>query len=173
MLAGVVVGALCVGFLVGKSGVAGVGGTTNFDAIALTEGFTNTGATTLASTTATTFKVGQTGTQMNRSNRGICYIKAYATTIAASSTVKVDCQATALSSVSISALPGIAVGDFVSVSLSTTTAGTTSNGIVLTGAAASTTNGYIELTLSNLTGATFTWPTSGAATGTASYAGGN
>ncbi len=117
-------------------------------------------------------KIGEAGTTLTRVNGGICYIKAYATTIAASSTATVDCQAKAAvgsSTTPGTALKGVKYNDPVIVNLSTTTAGTTFAGLILAGASASSTQGYITLRLSNLTGGTFTWPTTGIATGTASY----
>lgn len=138
--------------------------------------FTSTGqgnGVIMASTTITAEKVGQTGTQITRINTGICYIKAYAATIAASSTAAVDCQATAVVDPSgASALTGVTMGDNVLVQLSTTTAqlSTAGNlGLTITGASASTTSGYIVLRIANMLGTTFTWPIGTAATGTASY----
>jgi len=123
-----------------------------------------------AASLTSTLKVGSSGTNVSRLNHGTCYLRPYAATIAASSTAAVDCQATAgWDADGASALTGVTDGDFVQATLSTTTAGTTSNGVALTGASASTTQGYIVLHVSNLTGTTFTWPTSGAASGTASY----
>ena len=117
-----------------------------------------------------------TGTQFQRMNGGTCYIQAYATTIAASTTALVDCQATAavggITTANDTALTGVTFGDNVIANLSTTTAqsGTTGNlGLVVTGVSASTTSGYITLKIANMNGTTFTWPLTGAATGTASY----
>lgn len=131
-----------------------------------------------------TFKVGSAGTAINRWNRGICFVKPYATTIAASSTATVDCQATAATG-SItgptSALAGVAFGDVVNTTLSTTTASgggvtgstVTGMGLAIQGASASTTQGYITLIVANQTGGTYTWPLTGIATGTVSYTAGN
>lgn len=114
--------------------------------------------------------VTRTGTTFTRLNGGTCYIKAYATTIAASSTAQVDCQATAaVSANGIAALTGVTFGDSVIATLATSTAGTASNGLVITGASASSTAGYVTLYISNLTGTTFTWPVTGTATGTVHY----
>ncbi len=122
---------------------------------------------------AVSIKIGTTGTKTNQTNWGTCYILAYATTITASSTAAVDCQKTAavgtITTASASALVGVRFGDNIQVTLSTTTAGSTFMGLNIIGAAASTTNGYISLRIANLTGTTFTWPTSGTATGTVSY----
>ena len=114
-------------------------------------------------------------TQINELNAGTCYIWTYATTIAASSTALVDCQARAGVSAAGggSALTGVASGDFVNVTLATTTAGSTFMGLNVIGATASNTAGYIQLRLVNLTGDTYTWPTTGTASGTASYISGN
>ncbi len=122
---------------------------------------------------AVSLKVGPTGTKVNQTNSGFCYIQAYAATIAASSTAAVDCQARAavggLTTASTTALAGVKFGDSVTANLSTTTAGSTFMGLQLIGVSASTTAGYISFRVANLTGTTFTWPTSGVATGTASY----
>lgn len=111
-----------------------------------------------------------TGTQLNQFNFGTCYIKPYATTIVASSTAVVDCQATALVGQNgISPLTGIVAGQVVQAELATSTAGTTFLGLTVDAVSASTTSGYIQITIANLTGTTFTWPTSGTASGTATY----
>lgn len=124
--------------------------------------------TYLASTGSLT--VGSSGTAIARVNTGTCYIKAYATTIAATSSAEVDCQATAAVSASgIAPLTGITFGDAVSATLSTTTAGSVVGGLAITGVSASTTAGYISIRIVNLTGGTYTWPTTGSATGTATY----
>ena len=117
-----------------------------------------------------TVKIGSSGTAASRLNFGTCYIKAYAATIEATSTATVDCQGTAAVDASgISALTGVTFGDQVSLTISTTTAGTTVNGLSVSAAAASTTAGYITAQIYNGTGGTFTWPVTGVATGTASY----
>jgi len=117
-----------------------------------------------------TLTTGSSGTAVARQNVGTCYIRPYAATIAATSTAKVDCQATAAWNASgMSALAGVTAGDIVSVTLATSTAGTTLGGLNVTGASASTTAGYIELYINNLTGTTYTWPTTGTASGTATY----
>lgn len=124
----------------------------------------------LGAASTTGLLVGNAGTNFTRLNGGTCYIKAYATTIAATSSTQVDCQATALVAKNgPSALSGITYGDSIVATLATSTAGTTSSGLVITGVQASSTAGYITLYISNLTGATYTWPTTGAATGTAYY----
>jgi hypothetical protein len=114
-----------------------------------------------------------TGTILNQVNAGFCYIQAYATTIAASSTAKVDCQGTAavggITTATNTPLTGVLAGDKVTGTLATSTSGTTFLGLDLVGMSASSTAGYIQLILSNDTGATFTWPTTGTATGTVSY----
>lgn len=149
------------------------GNCTDFDAVNTSAGYyvddvsviTGTGGLKIGGSDATT---------INQLNAGTCYIRPYAATITASSTAKVDCQGTAAWNASgVSALTGVTAGDWVQAKLATSTAGTTSNGLVITGASASTTPGFIELYISNLTGGTFTWPTSGTASGTASYLSGN
>ena len=117
-----------------------------------------------------------TGTTMTRINTGTCYIKPYATTIAASTTAIVDCQGrAAVGTITgpTTALTGVSDGDFVVLTLSTSTARTggvsIGSGLSVVGASASTTAGYIQLVVNNGTGDTFTWPVTGAASGTASY----
>ncbi len=114
--------------------------------------------------------LGLNGTAINRLNTGQCFFAPSGTTIAASTTVPVDCQATAFISTTAEApLQGVTLGDAVVVEMSTTTSGSVSNGISDTGCSASTTQGYITCEVSNTTGATYTWPTTGSASGTASY----
>lgn len=114
--------------------------------------------------------IGSTGTTLNNVTTGTCYMAPSGTTIAASSTGTVDCQATAAVSKSgESALIGVQSGDHVVVTLSTTTASNTYLGLTVIGATASSTNGYITLLLSNETGQAYTWPTTGTASGTASF----
>lgn len=83
-----------------------------------------------------------------------CYIRASSQTIAASSTVQVDCQATA--GAGTSALNGVQAGDRVFVTMGTTSP-TTFLGLQVLGASASSTAGYITLNVLNGTGDTFTW----------------
>lgn len=104
------------------------------------------------------------GTTVQGLNIGKCVIFPYATTIAASSTAVVDCQAGAVGT--LAPLTGVTANDNVQITLASTTS-SVSNGLVLTGASASTTNGYITLRVSNLTGATYTW--AAAATTSISY----
>lgn len=115
-----------------------------------------------------------TGSPVSQHNFGFCYIQPYATTIAASSTANVDCQGTAAigspTNMAVDTpLTGVNNGDVIVASLSTTTAGTTFLGLSLLSVSASTTNGYITARLSNGTGGTFTWPTTGTASGTLTY----
>lgn len=119
--------------------------------------------------------IGSTGTPENNSAWGTCYVKAYATTIAASSSASVDCQATAAVDASPNRigtpLAGVQPNDSVIAIFSTTTAGTAGigSGIEVLGASASSTAGYITLLVGNGTGATYTWPTNLNATGTVQY----
>jgi len=129
----------------------------------------NNRVTLTASSTARTFKIGETGTQVTRVNVGTCYMRPYAATIAATSTALVDCQGTAAWDANgTSALAGVTAGDFVVVSAATTTESTLA-GLHVIAASASTTPGFIQLRVSNLTGTTFTWSTSATASGTASF----
>lgn len=114
--------------------------------------------------------IGDKANRLYEVNSGVCYLRPYAATIAATSTVNVDCQGTAAWSANgVSALTGIVYGDACQLTLATTTAGATSGALHVAGVTASTTSGYIGVNISNLTGTTHTWPVSGSASGTASY----
>jgi len=118
--------------------------------------------------------IGTSGTAVNRVNFGTCNFLPDATTIAASSTARVTCQA-GTDTTGLTALTGVTSGDEIIITLSTTTAaagkaiGASFGGLSLIGATASNTAGYIETLILNETGGTYTWPTSGTASGTASY----
>lgn len=92
------------------------------------------------------------GTQVNGINFGQCYIRAYAATIAASSTAVVDCGG----GTGFTALNGVTTGDTVQAQFATTTP-TADLGLDIIGASASTTPGWLSLVVSNGTGATYTW----------------
>lgn len=119
--------------------------------------------------------VGTIGSATREANlsMGPCYFAPSATTIAASTSIAVDCQATAgVAAAGESALAGVLNNDNIQITLSTTTArsGVGSSGsLVVGGASASSTPGYITVWLWNQTGTTYTWPTVGSASGTAYY----
>jgi len=128
------------------------------------------------SVTQNDMTIGNSGTALERVNTNECYFAPSAATIAASSSVTVDCQATAAWHASGgSALTGVTSGDNVVVMLSTTTSSRSDGtvlagqGISITGCSASTTAGFIPCRVNNLTGTTYTWPTASAASGTASF----
>ena len=131
--------------------------------------------TALPFKTTSTMQIGTNGTLMNRLNYGQCYVQAYATTIAASTTAQVDCQGTAatfgLNTANDTTLTGVTLGDNVVATFATSTSVVAGayGSITIVGASASTTSGYISLRVENLTGTTFTWPIGGNATGTVSY----
>lgn len=134
-----------------------VDGASWFDGLmTLAAGLGVTGDTTLASTTATTFKVGQEGTGATRINHGVCNIHAASNTIAATTTTQVDCQSGTGTQTAISDMPAWAAGDATFLSMATTTS-TVFEGLSILGVNASTTAGYITLDLYNGTGDTFTW----------------
>jgi hypothetical protein len=168
--------------LVGGNQSASLGGVTNYDTVGASglqlgancnDSYKNCTPSVTYNSSGFSIGSGSTGTALTRVNTGTCYILPYAATIAASSTAVVDCQGTAAifntNTTLATALTGVTNGDNVIANFSTTTATTVSNGIVVTGAAASTTAGYITLTVSNLRGTTFTWPVTGSATGTVYY----
>lgn len=191
LAAGVLVAiVIALGTLLGghKSSVGAIsptdGSASNFTELTASAGLAVGSSQQFQISSAGVMTLGTSGTAINRLNRGICFIKPYATTITASSSATVDCQGTAaVGSITgaASALTGVAFGDSVNVTLSTTTAsggslqGTvlTAMGLSVVGASASTTSGYITLIIANGTGATYTWPITGSATGTASYTAGN
>lgn len=121
-------------------------------------------------TTAGNSTFGSSGTAVAQLNYGSCNLLPDATTIAASSTARVTCQG-GTDTTGFTALTGITSSSKIIGSLSTTTAGSVFEGLVLTGVTASTTSGYIETRISNQTGDTYTWPVSGSASGTMQYIG--
>jgi hypothetical protein len=103
-------------------------------------------------------------------NFGSCNIRPYATTIAASSTAQVDCQAAAqFGSGPGTALAGITASDNIQANLGTSTQGTLFGGLRLRTQIGSSTPGWITLFVENDTGTTYTWSTSANASGTAQY----
>lgn len=96
---------------------------------------------------------GAMGDTLNQANFGFCNLKPSITTIAASSTVAVDCGGSANGS---TALNGVIAGSVVQLQFSTTTP-TTFEGIGIQGVSASSTSGFITALVYNGTGATFTW----------------
>lgn len=97
--------------------------------------------------------VGSSGTASTNLAFGTCNINAAATTIAASSTVTVDCGS---GSNGRTALTGVQAADTVFLHLATTTP-TTFGGLRILGYSASSTTGYLTALIYNETGATFTW----------------
>lgn len=133
------------------------------------QGITND--STLTQTGAAT--IGSSGTAVAQLNYGTCQLQPDSATIAASTTARVTCHGGNWSAgqAAFTALTGITSSSKILGSLSTTTAGSTFEGLVLTGVTASTTAGFIETRISNQTGDTYTWPTSGSASGTMQYIG--
>lgn len=144
-------------FFVPHGGSTLVGNTTQ-DFWDTAEGYKVDGTTVIDGSGRMT--LGTSGTQVTGFNFGTCYILAYATTIAASSSATVECQGS--TNGTPSTLAGIANGDSVAMSFPTSTPATL-GGLRILGASASTTSGYITMTVWNGTGGTFTW-TSAAST---------
>jgi hypothetical protein len=105
--------------------------------------------------TSGTFKVGASGTSLAGIVTGSCTIWAPATTIAASTTQQVECQSSTSGSLA-SGLSGV-TSDSTCVLRMASSTNTTSNGLVMGGTSASSTDGSIVGQVSNLTGGTFTW----------------
>ena len=121
--------------------------------------------------------IGSSGTAIAQENYGSCNLLPDATTIAASSTARVTCQG-GTDTTGMTALTGITSTSKIVGTLSTTTAAAgiaiganAFGGLELLGATASTTSGYIETLIINNTGGTYTWPTTGSASGTMQYIG--
>jgi len=99
-----------------------------------------------------TTQIGANGTKLNHLISGIAQVIAYANTIAASSSARVDLGTTGAVG---GTLTGVVAGDACD-GFATTTVGAWL-GVDVIGSFASTTNGYCTLQLANNTGATFTW----------------
>lgn len=104
-------------------------------------------------TFASTTRNGSTGTDIVRTNSGFCNIRSHATTIAASTTQTVECNAGTTSNV---ALTGVTAADRVLLGQGTTTS-TVFAGLQIRGVSASSTSGSITVIVFNGTGGTFTW----------------
>ncbi len=111
-----------------------------------------TAAWSAAQTFTSTVQFGSSGTALTQIKKGTCTIFAYATTIAASSTGNVDCQAGVAA---LTSLGDVLKTDLVFIQMPTSTP-TTSNGMQYY-ASASSTSGFISLRVINNTGTTFTW----------------
>lgn len=120
------------------------------------------GVTNYDSLQVKTLQVGTTGTIIGNVVTGTCNLLPAATTIAASSTATVDCQASATGQPAV-ALTGVTAGDAVQLQYGTTTS-TLYTGLRIVGANASSTPGYITALIFNGTGATYTWATNGTST---------
>lgn len=106
------------------------------------------------STTAGTLTVGSNGTAISEILKGTCVLTNYGTpgqgidaNHAATSTVLYQCAATSGGT----AITGVASGDLTIVQFATSTPGLL-NGFAIVGSTASTTNGYINVLVTNLTG---------------------
>lgn len=97
-------------------------------------------------------QVGSNGTLLTQYNAGTCVAKDTAT-IAASTTKQVDCGGGYNGATALSGVSAPAIVQFTS----TTSMPTTYAGLVVLGASASSTAGFITLNIYNGTGATFTW----------------
>jgi len=162
----IVVGIIAIIELFTPVGKAIFAGVTNYDILDTTDGYRVDGTTVIDGTG--NLAIGTSGTSIDKIITGTCNLLPDATTIAASSTARVTCQA-GTDTTGLTAISGITSGDVILGTLSTTTATLTSNGLVVIGITASNTAGYIETSISNLTGGTYTWPTTGSASGTLNY----
>lgn len=134
-------GALLLGIasiLLSLTHTPNVGGVTNYDTLFVKS-----------------LKVGPNGSIIGGVYASACNLLPAATTIAATTTLAVDCQASA---VGLPQLPltGVQAGDAVQIQQSTTTP-TLFEGLQIRGASASSTPGYITVLVYNGTGNTYTW----------------
>ena len=122
---------------------------------------------TTAAVTQNKITIGNSGTAVGTANFGTCHIFLGAGggtyVLAASSTVKLDCQGTdtlRVGPAASAALTGVTVGDSVFVSATTSFPLITDRGsLKITGVAASSTAGYIVVTFVNDLGASVTLAT--------------
>lgn len=135
-----------------------IGSATNFYSIVLDSSLTAVGITNTGTITQ-----GSSGNAVTQYNFGKCAIWANAQTIAASTTKNVDCSSTGRAG---GTLTGITSTSNVIVT-ATSSLSSTYLGVRILSARASTTAGYITLSLKNLTGTTFTW--SGTSSSTIAY----
>lgn len=103
--------------------------------------------------TSTSFKIGANGSTFDTMKSGTCTLFSYDNTIAASTTDTVDCSG-ALNG--LTAISGIASGDNCQL-WATTTMSSTFLGLDIQFSHSSTTAGYIQAAVRNMTGDTYTW----------------
>lgn len=123
------------GITVGSDGLVVNGAST------LAGAFSNTSATTLASTTATSLKTGQLGTQATLEKWGTCNLIG-TPTITATSSAPMDC-----------AITGIVAGDNLTLHMATTSRISAASYWSIVGYSASSTSGYATVNIYNGTGA--------------------
>ena len=142
------------------SGISTLGGngtaSTTVDASGNTSIVGTLGVTGLSTLTGGA-KVGASGSTLNQIVKGTCslYSGSGITTIAATSTLNLDCQANGGVGVA-SPITGIASGDTVFIQTPTSFPAGVFTGLRVLGATASSTTGYIQVALYNGTGATYT-----------------
>lgn len=110
--------------------------------------------------TARKFTLGLTGDAIGTVNFGQCAIWSGSATITASTTTTVDCSSTGFSG---GTLNGLTAGDPI-FAVATTSLSTSFGGVNIIAAVASSTAGYVTLSLANQTGATFTWTNTASST---------
>lgn len=98
-------------------------------------------------------RIGANGTDVSQLQKGTCSLIMPSFSLVASTSVTADC-----------AITGVTSTDVVFAQFATTTANTNGPGWLVVGANASTTAGFITLSISNLTGATAIIPASVAST---------
>lgn len=147
-------------------------------------GITNSGVLTQSGATAftSTVTVGSTGTAFSTLAGRQCYIRPYATTVPASGTATVDCQATpgwnAAGTDGTTALSGVTAVSNIVAGLSTTTAfnlaSTSATFLVnapldIVGVSGSSTSGFITLQVQNASTSPYVWPVGKNASGSAFF----
>lgn len=126
-------------------------GVTNYDQLSTTEGYQVDGTTVIDGNGDFAL-----GTTINAIRTGSCTVWTGATTIAATTTQQVTCQAATTGG--LTALTGVTTDSICTLNHATSTSGMTLvGGVGVFGVSASSTAGFVDAMLSNLTGATFTW----------------
>lgn len=132
-----------------SSAVHSLGGTSNFDTLGVTGLQVGPGCNNGLN------PAGCTGTNVGALNFGTCNIQSNSPTIAATTTVQLDCNGSTAGGTLVP-LTGVTTGANVDL-MQASTSPTTFEGLQIRGASASSTPGSITLFLYNGTGNTFTW----------------
>ena len=143
--------------------VSQFGGTTNYDALDVTDGYSVDGTTVINGSGQLTL-----GTTLAGIRTGSCTIWAPANTIAATTTQQIVCQSATNGSLT-SGLTGVTADSICDLNHASST-NTTVLGLIVSGVSASSTAGSIVAQLGNHTSATFTWTAAASSSAQWNYA---